>query len=94
MSKINPLEKLKDKLKIKPKVEPLKLYDITLPGKPTKQEDVELKKVKIVDERKKNSQIDMDKLREQLKENRLTKVVEKDISKPTKKDSTREKVQP
>ena len=90
MSKINPLEKLKDKLKIKPKVEPLKLYDITLPGKPTKQEDVELKKVKIVDERKKTSKIDMDKLREQLRENRLTKVVEKDTLKPTKKDSTRD----
>ena len=82
MSKINPLEKLKDKLKIKPKVEPLKLYEITLP---TKREDVELKKVKIVDERKKSLQIDADKLREQLKENRLTKVVEKDTFKPREK---------
>jgi hypothetical protein len=84
MSK-NPLEKLKEKLKVKPKVDELKLYEIRLP---TKQQEVELKKVKIIDERKKSQQIDMDKLREQLKENRITKVVEKAFP----SSSVREKV--
>jgi hypothetical protein len=76
MNKNNPLENLKEKLKIKPKVDPIKLYEITIP---TKQEEVTLKKVKIVDERKKEPKFDIEKIREQMKEKRLTKVIEKDV---------------
>ena len=77
MNKNNPLENLKEKLKIKPKVYAVELYEITIP---TKQEEINLKKVKIIDERKKEPKFDMEKIREQMKEKRLTKVIEKDIA--------------
>jgi hypothetical protein len=88
---MNPLEKLKNKLKVKPNVEEqVKQVEIILP---TKAEPVKLKQVKIVDERKKDDSFDMAKLTEQLKEHHLSKVSTrvvseepiKPIKKPTKK---------
>ena len=69
---MNPLEKLKNKLKVKPNVEEqVKQVEIVLP---TKAEPVELRKVKIVDERKKEGSFNMAELTEQLKEHKLSKV--------------------
>ena len=69
---MNPLEKLKNKLKVKPNVEEqVKQVEIVLP---TKAEPVELRKVKIVDERNKEGSFDMAELTEQLKEHKLSKV--------------------
>ena len=84
---MNPLEKLKNKLKVKPNVEEqVKQVEIILP---TKAEPVKLKQVKIVDERKKDDSFDMAKLTEQLKEHHLSKVSTRVVSeepiKPMKK---------
>ena len=69
---MNPLEKLKNKLKVKPNVEEqVKQVEIVLP---TKAEPLELRKVKIVDERNKDSSFDMAQLTEQLKEYKLSRV--------------------
>jgi hypothetical protein len=69
---MNPLEKLKNKLKVKPNVEEqVKQVEIVLP---TKAEPVELRKVKIVDERNKEGSFNMAQLTEQLKEHKLSKV--------------------
>ena len=79
---MNPLETLKEKLRIKPIVEQHEQVAITVPV-PTAPEKVEISKVTIVDERGKNTGFTRETLLTKLKEHKLTKIVSKPNLKTT-----------
>uniref|UniRef100_A0A6C0D8W8 Helicase ATP-binding domain-containing protein n=1 Tax=viral metagenome TaxID=1070528 RepID=A0A6C0D8W8_9ZZZZ len=84
---MNPLELLKDKLRVKPIIEEHEMVPISVPNATT-QEKVEISKVTFVDERNKDTGFSRKELEKRLKENRMATVVLKPTIKASVKSET------
>jgi hypothetical protein len=90
-SKKNPLETIKDSLRVKPIVtEEEKKIKIVIPKKDKKDNT---RKVKFADDRNLNKDFDIDKLRAELESNRLGKVIVKDTVKLSERGVSTKKEQ-
>jgi len=84
---MNPLELLKDKLRVKPIIEEHEMVPISVPNATT-QEKVEISKVTFVDERNKDTGFSRKELEKRLKENRMATVLLKPTIKASVKSET------
>ena len=84
---MNPLELLKDKLRVKPIIEEHEMVPILVPNATT-QEKVEISKVTFVDERNKDTGFSRKELEKRLKENRMATVLLKPTIKASVKSET------
>ena len=96
---MNPLEKIKEKLKLKPIVKSAEPVEVIIPVA-SKKQDVKIHNITFIDERKKNKGFDITELSQQLESRKLSKVVTKDnvklseqpIAPPTEKKAPASKV--
>ena len=96
---MNPLEKIKEKLKQKPIVKSAEPVEVIIPIA-SKKQDVKINNITFIDERKKNKNFDITELSQQLESRKLSKVVTKDTVKlsepyaaqPTEKKAPQSKV--
>jgi hypothetical protein len=77
---MNPLEKIKEKLKLKPIVKSAEPVEVIIPVA-SKKQDVKIHNITFIDERKKNKDFDITELSQQLESRKLNKVVTKDTVK-------------
>jgi hypothetical protein len=77
---MNPLEKIKEKLKLKPIVKSAEPVEVIIPVA-SKKQDVKIHNITFIDERKKNKDFDITELSQQLESRKLSKVVTKDTVK-------------
>jgi hypothetical protein len=77
---MNPLEKIKEKLKLKPIVKSAEPVEVIIPVA-SKKQDVKIHNITFIDERKKNKDFDINELSQQLESRKLNKVVTKDTVK-------------
>lgn len=77
---MNPLEKIKEKLKQKPIVKSVEPVEVIIPVA-SKKKDVKIHNITFIDERKKNKDFDITELSQQLEARKLSKVVTKDTVK-------------
>ena len=96
---MNPLEKIKEKLKLKPIVKSVEPVEVIIPVA-SKKQDVKIHNITFIDERKKNKDFDITELSQQLESRKLSKVVTKDtvklsepqVAPPTEKKAPASKV--
>ena len=96
---MNPLEKIKEKLKLKPIVKSVEPVEVIIPVA-SKKQDVKIHNITFIDERKKNKDFDITELSQQLESRKLNKVVTKDtvklsepqVAPPTEKKAPTSKV--
>ena len=96
---MNPLEKIKEKLKQKPIVKSAEPVEVIIPVA-SKKQDVKIHNITFIDERKKNKNFDITELSQQLESRKLNKVITKDTVKlseqpivpPTEKKAPASKV--
>ena len=96
---MNPLEKIKEKLKQKPIVTSAEPVEVIIPVA-SKKQDVKIHNITFIDERKKNKNFDITELSQQLESRKLNKVITKDTVKlseqpivpPTEKKAPASKV--
>jgi hypothetical protein len=77
---MNPLEKIKEKLKQKPIVKSAEPVEVIIPVA-SKKQDIKIHSITFIDERKKNKDFDITELSQQLESRKLNKVVTKDTVK-------------